>query len=313
MKLLATSALALCLMVMIGCAEGNTPSADAAATIEAATNKVEANVSGMDCTGCSGSIEAAIAQIDGVTAATADVKTGDVKVALADDADTDATKAEIEKVIAGLSDGKFTVENIEVSIAAVEEDQVESEGETEASETTEETQADAAGDGTVFVVSGMSCSACSDKVTKAVSEIEGVESVSVCHKSGKCSVVGADGKKVCAMTVTKAIESTGFMVEKPCDEGCDSEGCDSKEKSEDTAKPQADAGSEGAVFVVSGMNCEACSSKLTKAVSEIEGVESVSVCHKSGKCQVMAADGSYVCPVKVTKAIESSGFELAQQ
>ncbi|MEM6257135.1 MAG: copper ion binding protein [Planctomycetota bacterium] len=311
MKLLATPALALCLMVMIGCAEGNTPSADAAATIEAATNKVEANVSGMDCTGCSGSIEAAIAQIEGVTAATADVKTGDVKVALADDADSEAAKAEIEKVIAGLSDGKFTVENIIVSTATVEEDQGESqgsEGETEASETAEETQADAAGEGAVFTVAGMTCSACSDKVTKAVSEIEGVESVSVCHKSGKCSVVGAEGKKVCAMTVTKAIESTGFMVEKSCEEGCDS-----KEASEDTAKPQADAGSEGTVFVVSGMNCEACSSKLTKAVSEIGGVESVSVCHKSGKCQVVAADGSYVCPAKVAKAIESSGFELAQQ
>ncbi|MEM6507141.1 MAG: copper ion binding protein, partial [Planctomycetota bacterium] len=232
-------------------------------------------------------------------------------VALADDADSEAAKAEIEKVIAGLSDGKFTVENIIVSTATVEEDQGESqgsEGETEASETTEETQADAAGGGTVFTVAGMSCNACSDKVTKAVSEIEGVESVSVCHKSGKCSVVGADGKKVCTMTVTKAIESTGFMVEKPCEEGCDS-----KDKSEATAKPQADAGSEGTVFVVSGMSCSACSDKVTKAVSEIEGVESVSVCHKSGKCQVMAADGSYVCPVKVTKAIESSGFELAQQ
>ena len=51
MKLLAT-ALALCLFVIVGCAEGNAPSPEAAATIAEATNKVEANVTGMDCLGC---------------------------------------------------------------------------------------------------------------------------------------------------------------------------------------------------------------------------------------------------------------------
>ena len=50
-----------------------------------------------------------------MTAASADVESGDVKVALSDDADAEAAKAEVEKVIAGLSDGKYSIQTITVS------------------------------------------------------------------------------------------------------------------------------------------------------------------------------------------------------
>ena len=113
MKTLATSAIALCLLVMIGCAEGNAPAPDAAITD--ATNKVQANITGMDCSGCSSSVAAAVKEIEGVKDCYADVKTGDVTVALNDDADAEAAKVEVEKVIAGLSDGKYTVKTIAVS------------------------------------------------------------------------------------------------------------------------------------------------------------------------------------------------------
>ncbi|MFK7788960.1 MAG: heavy-metal-associated domain-containing protein [Phycisphaeraceae bacterium] len=112
MKTLATTALALCLLVFIGCAEGNAPSPDTEAAITNATNKVEANVTGMDCSGCSSSIASAVEGIDDVTACKVDLKTGDVSVALTDDADGSAKLLEVEKVIQGLSDGKFTVNTI---------------------------------------------------------------------------------------------------------------------------------------------------------------------------------------------------------
>ena len=54
-------------------------------------------------------------------------------------------------------------------------------------------------------------------------------------------------------------------------------------------------------------------SPLASPILEVEGVESVTVCHKSGKCAVVAKDGAYVCPVKVTKTIEATGFKVAQQ
>jgi Cu+-exporting ATPase len=113
MKTLVTSAIALCLLVLVGCAEGNAPAPDA--TITDATNKVEANITGMDCTGCSSSVAAAVKGIDGVKDCYADVKSGNVTVALADDADAEAKMLEVEKVIAGLSDGKYAIKTITVS------------------------------------------------------------------------------------------------------------------------------------------------------------------------------------------------------
>lgn len=120
MKTLATSALALCLLVFVGCAEGNAPAPEAEAAITNATNKVEANVGGMDCTGCSGSIAAAVEGIDGVTGCLVDLKSGDVSVALADDVDGSAKMLEVEKVIQGLSDGKFTVNTITLTTDSAE-------------------------------------------------------------------------------------------------------------------------------------------------------------------------------------------------
>lgn len=125
MKPLVTTAIALCMLVLIGCAEGSAPEPEAAIT--EAASKVQANVSGMDCSGCSSSIAAAVEGIEGVTACQADAKTGDVQVALDDSADAEATKAEIEAVIAGLSGGKFTVNTIAVSTTA--QDHTHADGE----------------------------------------------------------------------------------------------------------------------------------------------------------------------------------------
>ena len=113
MKRLTTSALALCMLIFVGCADSTTPAPNA--DIANATNKVEASVEGMDCVSCSGAIVSAVEDIEGVTGCHADAKTGAVQVALTNDADAEATKAEVEKVIAGLKDGKFTVSTIAVS------------------------------------------------------------------------------------------------------------------------------------------------------------------------------------------------------
>lgn len=121
MKMLTTAAVALCLLIFVGCdaADNQTPPTPDT-MITAATNKVQANILGMDCTGCSSSVEAAVAKIDGVTGCSADVKSGDVVVALKDDADAEAKKAEIEQVIASLSDGKYKVKTITVATREAE-------------------------------------------------------------------------------------------------------------------------------------------------------------------------------------------------
>ena len=198
MKLLTTSALALCLLVLVGCADGNAPDSEAAATISAATNKVEANITGMDCSGCSSSVVAAVEAIEGVEAASADVATGDVKVALTDDADAGAKLIEIEKVLAGLEDGKYKVKNITATHAT--------EGKaipTEAPPTEEPAAEEPAGDEQAsaetelfvmasYKVSGMDCSGCSSSIVEAVKQVDGVQKVEADHKTGAVSVAFED-------------------------------------------------------------------------------------------------------------------------
>lgn len=109
MKTLAALALAGSL-ALVGCSEsGNT--ADTA--IANASYRVEANVSGMDCAGCTSQVCAAAEEVAGVTGATADLETGKITIALEEGADADAAKAEIEKIITGLRNGKYTVGGIE--------------------------------------------------------------------------------------------------------------------------------------------------------------------------------------------------------
>lgn len=199
MKTLATSALALCLLVLIGCAEGNAPSPDALATFENANNKVEANVTGMDCTGCSGSIESAVADIDGVEAVMVDLASGDVKVALSDDAEAQAKMLEIEKTIQALSDGKFKVETITVSTEAeaetkpVEEPSTEEPASDEPASEEQASAEDTSFEFTSYKVTGMDCAGCSKDVVFAVEDIEGVSKCEACHKSGTVKVAFKDG------------------------------------------------------------------------------------------------------------------------
>ena len=208
MRLLAASMLMVCL-VFVGCAENAT---EVSAEIANASNKVEANVDGMTCSGCTGEVCAAVEGIAGVTGAHADVKTGKVSVALEDGVDTEAKMQEIETVIAGLSDGKYKVSAV---VDASDSTQTPADKDDEQmQENGEEPQADATHGDTVYAASydvkGMTCTACSNKVTQAVTAVEGVESAYVCYKSGTCSVVAADGAEVCPAKVAEAIESLGF-------------------------------------------------------------------------------------------------------
>jgi copper ion binding protein len=60
-----------------------------------------------------------------------------------------------------------------------------------------------------YAIDGMSCGACSDKVTKALSKVKGVSDAKVCQES-KQAVVEFNPKKVSAEKVLAAIDATGF-------------------------------------------------------------------------------------------------------
>lgn len=200
--LLALPALALCLM-LTACADSTTPAPDA--EITEAANKVEANITGMTCTGCSGQVCDAVEKVAGVTKAWADPKTGQVTVALEDDADTDAALKEVQATIIGLSDGKYSINEIAYVSSqtkacaegctkdccktpaedAPAEDAATDERATEEQAGTESTEAFVF---TSYKVSGMDCSGCSSQIVKAVEQVDGVKQIEADHVTGAVKV-----------------------------------------------------------------------------------------------------------------------------
>jgi len=189
MKLSMIPALALCVLMLAACAESTDPNR----AISAATNKIQVNIEGMTCTGCSGSVVAAVQQIDGVTACSADPATGDVVVALADAADTDAKLLEVETLLQQLEDGKYKVKSITVSYPSRSEP---SEPPAAAQPAGEE-QSNAESDDQTFVhtsykVTGMDCSGCSSQIVEAVKQVDGVLNVEADPMTGAVSVAFED-------------------------------------------------------------------------------------------------------------------------
>lgn len=68
------------------------------------------------------------------------------------------------------------------------------------------------GDLVVLKVSNMTCGACVNQVTKALSSVEGVKDVSVNLEEGKAEII-CDGSKVKKETLTAAVIKAGYPAE----------------------------------------------------------------------------------------------------
>jgi copper chaperone CopZ len=62
---------------------------------------------------------------------------------------------------------------------------------------------------------------------------------------------------------------------------------------------------------VDGMKCGACSTKVSKALAGLKGVEKQEVCHESGKALVKF-DPNTISRQKVLAAIDGTGFKTIQ-
>ena len=60
-------------------------------------------------------------------------------------------------------------------------------------------------------------------------------------------------------------------------------------------------------YTVAGMSCEHCVASVTEEVSEVAGVESVSVDLASGQ---VAVTGTDIDDVAITAAVEEAGYEV---
>lgn len=133
----------------------------------------------------------------------------------------------------------------------------------------------------VYVVDGMTCEACENKLAKALLNVDGVKQASACSKS-KQAKLAYDGKKVKEADLLAAIGKTGF-------------------------KTQA----EIIDVKVEGMTCGGCSSKVGNALASVKGVKEQKVCHEA-KNAVVTFDPNTVSRAQIIAAISQTGFQVAQ-
>lgn len=135
---------------------------------------------------------------------------------------------------------------------------------------------------TAYVVKGMSCGSCSDKIKTSLAKMEGVKVNSVCHKSGHVAV-NFDSAKTCPTKVIAAIDSSGFKVT-----------------------------GQQVSYKLTGLTCTSCSSEVEKVLAKTEGVTKVKgVCHKSGNA-VVVIDPAKTDSKKVAAAIDQTKYKVAK-
>ena len=133
-----------------------------------------------------------------------------------------------------------------------------------------------------YIVTGMTCESCSNKVKTTLAAVEGVTVKSACHKSGNV-VVNYDQDKTDKSKVQTALASTGFTVT-----------------------------GEKLDIPVLGMTCGTCAKKVTAALTSLEGCTVGSVCHKSGHTTV-TIDPAKTSEAKVIETINATGFKATKE
>ena len=130
-------------------------------------------------------------------------------------------------------------------------------------------------------VSGMTSGGCTSKVKDSLTKVKGVNVETVCHESNK-AVVAYNLKQVKDKDVVAAIKQAGFKVE-----------------------------AEVIQVSVDGMTCGGCSSKVSQALTKVNGVKEQKVCHVSKKA-VVTFDPNKVTNDKIVAAINGTGFKVVE-
>ncbi|CAE6531551.1 unnamed protein product [Rhizoctonia solani] len=147
---------------------------------------------------------------------------------------------------------------------------------------------------TEFSIEGMTCASCTTSITNALKEHPGVLSVEVKLMLNSATVVH-DGNACSAADIVSEIESIGFEASVNNSTPVNTKGVPPKET----------------VFGIVGMTCSSCSSPLSKAIKELEGVESVIVSLISNSMTVTYRPDRITIE-NITSAVEDLGFEVSQ-
>ncbi|WP_280771459.1 heavy metal translocating P-type ATPase [Salipaludibacillus daqingensis] len=137
-----------------------------------------------------------------------------------------------------------------------------------------------------FLVKGMTCASCVNRVEKSLLKIDGVEDVSVNLATNE-SQVTLDPERLSDEQVINAIEKTGYEANRI------------NENDE-----------QSWLFSVQGMTCASCVNRVEKKIGKIDGVEEVSVNLASHQAQVKVNNKNFD-PSLITAAVKKIGYDAS--
>jgi len=211
-------------------------------------------VDGMTCSACSGAVENSIRNLKGVQSVSVALIQGAAEVTYFPQTVTP------EQIAEEVEDTGFDAEVLEVAVPQDEIKVVRIE------------------------VQGMTCSACTSAVERALQSLDGVMRASV--SLALCEAeVEFDRAQIREDSIVEAIEDTGFE-----------------------AKLMGTVDDTLAVLEIKGMTCSACTSSVEKALTEVPGVISVTVNLILGKAEVRF-NPDKTGPRSLVHAVSHAGFD----
>ena len=130
-----------------------------------------------------------------------------------------------------------------------------------------------------FKVTGMTCAACSSRVERALTRLEGVAQTSV-NLATETASVSYDSKIIDPKAIMAAVDRTGYSTV---------------------------LNTNTVTLNVKDMTCAACSSKIERALQRLSGVHKASVNLATGKATVVFEE-STVSPADIEKKISALGY-----
>ena len=133
-------------------------------------------------------------------------------------------------------------------------------------------------------IEGMTCSACANRIEKAIGKLEGVEKANVNFATETLSVE-YDQAHLDKAKIEQAVEKAGYKVKHNF---------------------------KNYTFDVKGMTCSACANRIEKVTSKIDGVQLSSVNFATEKLTI-TLDEDIANYGQIKAAVEKAGYELVQE
>ena len=135
-----------------------------------------------------------------------------------------------------------------------------------------------------FKISGMTCSACANRIEKVVSKMDGVKEANV-NFATETLTVNYDDKVITKADIEQKVEKIGFKIQKNI---------------------------QSHTYKIEGMTCSACANRVEKVTKKMTGVESAVVNFATEKLSV-SYDADAISFGDIKAKVEKAGYKLIRE